>query len=241
LVSLDQISYTIIGVLPPRALVEDEAMFLIPEVIDAPGTEWSRSGHFRDVIGRLKPGVTLAQAQVELRGIKRQLNSQYPSYKTDWSVAVLAMKEVYVRGARPSLILLLGTVGLVLLIACANVSNLLLARGNARSREMAIRGALGARSWQIVRQMLTESLLLAVAGCTVGLALAMFGIRLLMGMLAGMIPQLLNPEINFKVLLFSVLTACGCALLFGILPALRAGRSDVNNVLKETERGSTAA
>ncbi len=160
LVSLNQVSYTVIGVLPAKALMDDEAMFLIPEVIDAPGTDWSRGNHFREVIGRLRPGATPAQLQAELRGIKRELNSQYPSFKKDWSVVVLPMKEVYVGTVRASLILLLGTVGLVLLIACANVSNLLLARGIARSKEMAIRSALGAGSWQIIRQMLTESLVL---------------------------------------------------------------------------------
>ena len=139
---------------------------------------------------------------------------------------------------RPVLVLLLGAVALVLLIACANVSNLLLARANVRSREMAVRIALGAHSWRIIRQMLTESLLLAMSGCALGLLFAAFGIRLLAGMMAEQLPGVLRPQLDIHVLMFSALVACGCAMLFGILPAWRAARADVNHALKETERGS---
>src|SRR5262249_34924004 len=130
--------------------------------------------------------------------------------------------------------------GLVLLIACANVSNLLLARGNARAREMAIRAALGAGSGRIIRQLLSESLLLALTGCAAGLLLAAFGVDLLRKMLTGMIPQTLHPELDMNVLAFSVLVACGCGLLFGLLPAMRASKPDLNHVLKETERGAVS-
>jgi predicted permease len=237
-VSLDQIPYTIIGVLPPQALLQDDAMFLIPDVIDAPGANWSRAGHWRQVIGRVSPGVTAAEAQAELRGIKQRLTAEYPPFKKDWSVIVVPLQEVYAGDARPTLRILLGTVALVLLIACANVSNLLLARGNARAREMAIRAALGAHSWRIIRQMLVESLLLAFAGCAVGLLFAAFGVKLLPGMFADLLPRILRPELDVNVLLFSILVACGCGLLFGILPALRASKPDLNHDLKESERGS---
>jgi predicted permease len=239
-VSLDQIPYTVIGVLPPNALLQDDAMFLVPDVIDAAGANWGRAGHWRQVIGRLLPGITASQAQVELRGIKQRLTAEYPSFKKDWSVAVVPMQEVYAGNTRPILFILLGTVALVLLIACANVSNLLLARGSARSREMAVRIALGAHSWRIVRQMLTESILLAMSGCALGLLFATFGIRLLARMVAEQLPQVLHPQLDINVLLFSILVACGCGLLFGILPAWRAAKADVNHALKETERGSAS-
>ena len=177
-VSLDQTPYTVIGVLPPRALYLDNVQFLIPEVIDAPNSYWGRDAHWRQVIGRLLPGITASEAQTELRGIKQQLNAQYPSWKAKWSVSVTSLQEILVGNTRPIFTLLLGAVALVLLIACANVSNLLLARGNARSREMAVRMALGAQSSRIVRQMLTESLLLALAGCALGLLFAAGSMRL---------------------------------------------------------------
>jgi predicted permease len=240
-VSLDQVPYTIIGVLGPDALLQDDARFLVPDVIDAPGVNWERAGHWRQVIGRLLPGVTAAEVQAELRGIKQRLNAEYPEFKRECSVAVFPLQEVYTGQARPTLAVLLGAVTLVLFIACANVSNLLLARGNARSREMAIRASLGAPSWRIIRQMLTESLLLAGAGCGVGLLLALLGVRLLTGMVAGMVPQILYPQLESKVLLFSICVACACGVLSGLLPAWRASRADLNGDLKETERGSVSA
>src|SRR5262249_12012632 len=163
---------------------------------------------------------------------------EYPPGKKDWSVMTSPVQEDMTGDIRPTLVTLLGTVGLVLLIACANVSNLTLARASARAREMAIRSALGATAGRIVRQLLIESLLLAFIGCALGLLLASFGVRLLTDMLTGMVPRMLHPELDLNVLAFSVLLACGCGLLFGILPAIRASKPDLNHALKETERGS---
>jgi predicted permease len=237
---LDQVPYTIIGVLGPGALLQDNELYLIPDVIDGPGTFWGRAGHWRNVVGRMSPGVTVSEAEAELCGIKQQLNAEYPEFKRECSVNVISLQEVYAGNARPTLIVLLGTVVLVLLIACANVSNLLFARGNTRTREMAIRAAIGARSWRIIRQMLIESLLLALTGCFVGLIFAIFGVKLLTGMILGMVPQILYPGLDVNVLLFSICIACGCGILFGILPALRASKPDLNNDLKEMERGATS-
>jgi predicted permease len=239
-VSLDQIPYTIIGVLPRDALLQDDAGFLLPDVIDAAGVNWDRAGHWRQVIGRVLPGVNASEAQAELRGIKQRLAAEYPSFKKEWSVAVVPMQEVYAGDTRPVLVMLLGTVALVLLIACANVSNLLLARGNARCREMAIRTVLGAHSWRIVRQMLVESFLLAGLGCAVGLLLAVFGMKLLTSVFVGQLPHVLRPELDISVLVFSVGAACGCGLLVGILPAWRTSKADLNHALKEAERGSAS-
>jgi putative ABC transport system permease protein len=237
-VSLDQVAYAIVGVLGPGALLEDEVQYLIPDVIDGPGTFWGRAGHWRHVIGRMARGVTVSEAKAELCGIKQRLNAEYPEFKRQCAVNVVSLQEVYAGRARPTLVVLLGTVALVLLIACANVSNLLLARGNARTREMAIRAAIGAPAWQIVRQVLVESLLLALTGCLVGLLVGTWGVKLLTGIIAGMVPQMLYPRLNTTVLLYSIGVACTCGILFGILPAWRASRPDLNCDLKEAERGA---
>lgn len=239
--TLDQVPYTIIGVLPPKALLEDRASFLTPEVVDAPGENWERSGHWRQVIGRLLPGVTAGQAQAELRGIKQQLNAQYPLFKKDWSVTVFPLQEIYAGDARPTLTILLVTTLLVLLIACSNVSNLSVARGNARSREMAIRAAFGASRARIVRQMLVEGLVLSLAGCVAGLLVAGSTVGLLAKMFAGLVPQALHPALDLNVLLFSIIVACASGLVSTILPALRASKANLNQQIKQGERGSVSA
>ena len=238
--TLDQQPHSVIGVLPPGALMEEPTSFLVPTVIDGDPHQWQRGGHWRSVVGRLLPTVTLGQAEQELRGIKQRLASEYPTFKEDWSVMVQPYQEIWAGNIRPTLMLLLGTVVLVMLIACANVSNLLLARGTARAREMAIRGALGAHAWRIVRQMLVESLALAAMGCGLGLILAAYGIELLAGLVLGRIPQALAPELDLSVLLFSVAAAAGCGLLFGVLPAWRAVHGSSHHELKESVRGSTS-
>jgi putative ABC transport system permease protein len=242
-VSLNQLPYTVIGVLPPGALLQEEAMFLVPLVfdVDTDTIKWVRDYGCCGAIGRIKPGVTATAAQTELREVKQRLEADYPIGRKDWKVDVVSLQQDLTGDIRPTLLILLGTVGLVLLIACANVSNLLLARGNARARELAIRSALGATSGRIIRQLLIESLLLAFAGCALGLLLAVLSIELLTIMLTGMVPQLLQPKLDLNVMTFSILIAGGCGLLFGILPAIRASRPDLNNVLKETDRGAQSA
>lgn len=240
IITLNQLPYTVIGVLPPNALARAEQSFLIPFIVDVDSdtVRWQRGYNCCGVIGRLAAGVTPTQGQAELRGIKQQLNAEYPNYKKDWSVEVTPLQKDMTGDMRPTLLVLLATVGLVLLIACANVSNLLLARGNARAREMAIRNAMGASGGRIVRQLLVESLLLALLGCALGLLIARFGVELLTRLMTGMVPQILKPELDGTVLVFSIATACGCGLLFGLWPALRASRPDLGQVLKESERGA---
>lgn len=239
-VSFNQQPYTVIGVLPPGALLQDDASFLIPIVVDVntDTVNWVRGYNCCSAIGRLAPGVSPSQAQAELLSIKEQFLAEYPDYKKDMRFAVIPMQQDLTGDLRPTLLILLGTVGMVLLIACANVSNLLLARGAARAREMAIRAALGASRGRIIRQLLIESLLLAFVGCGLGLAVAFAGVRLLTSMSTGMLPSLMRPELDLSVLGFSLLLSIGCAFLFGLLPAFRASRPDLNEVLKETERGS---
>jgi len=239
-VSLDQIPHRVVGILPPDVLMQDEPKFLVPTVIDDDPGRWARAGHWRGVIGRLSPEVSVADAQTELRGIKQRLAAEYPEFKREWSVSVVPLQEVLAGPARPVLLMLLGAVALVLLISCAHVSTLLLARGNARSRESAIRSALGARPSRIVRAALIESLLLALAGCAAGLLLAAAAVRVLIATLPNLLPGSLHPDLNGSVLAFSIAVACGCGLLAGLVPALRASRPNLEGVLRETERGATS-
>lgn len=239
---LDDQPYTVIGVLPPRALLQEDAEFLVPIVINGEPSTWTREGHWRTVTGRLAAGVTLAQAQAELRAIKERLNSQYAGFKQAWSVVLMPVQAVYASGISTTLFVLLATVLCVLLIACANVSNLMLVRGSERAREMSVRRALGASTARIVRQVLVESVLLALAGCAAGLVVAALGVQLLGNALNGMLPYVmpdaLRPELDTGVLLFSIGLATACGLLFGLLPAFRAARSSPANSLKEGGRGS---
>lgn len=239
-VLLDQVPFTVIGVLPPRALPDDNVQFLAPEVIDAPGSYWGRDAHWRQAIGRLSPGITTTAAQTELRGIKQRLAAQYPTWKKNWSVAVTPLQDVFAQRSRPMFFLLLGAVALVLLIACANVSSLLLARGNARSREIAVRLALGAPAWRIARQMLVESLVLALSGCVLGLLCAWASLRLLIPLVVAQLPKMLQPRLDFPVLGFSLLVAGGCAVLFGFLPAWRAAGTKVHQASKESDRATAS-
>jgi len=242
-ISLDQKPYTIIGVLPPDRIMENDVSLLVPVIIDPQTQLWQRSHHWGRAIGRLKPGVTVAQAQAEIRGIREreQIKSKYPANKRDWSMALTSLQEKYFPSkARPTLATLLGTTALVLLIACANIANLLLARGNARHKEMAIRAALGASSWHIIRQVLLESLVLAFIGGLLGVMIATFAMELPAKTVAGLFPEMRHPELNIRMLLFSMGVACGCGLLFGTLPALKACKTDFNTNLKEGGRGGTS-
>jgi predicted permease len=238
-ISLDLKPYTIIGVLPPDRIMENDVSLLVPVVIDPRAPLWQRREHMGRAIGRLKPGVSVAQAEAELRSIREQeqVKSLYPAYKSDWSVALTSLEEKYFPSrACPTLVTLMSTTAIVLLIACANVANLLLARGNARQREMAIRAALGAGPWQIIRQVLIESLVLALLGGALGVVIAWSGMDLPARTITGLFPEMRHPVLNLRMLLFSMGLACGCGLLFGTLPALKACKIDVNARLKEGGR-----
>lgn len=193
-----------------------------------------------EVVGRLRAGATLAQAQSQVDGVTSFVQEVNPSGKAaGYELRVVGMQQDVAASVRPVLLALLGTVCFVLLIACANVSSLLLVRGSLRARDNAVRAALGATRGRVVRQMLTESLVLASLGTVAGLVLAWFGIRGLLALGPPEFPRMETVSIDVTVLAFALATTVGAALLFGLLPAMRAGRTDVAEVLKEGGRTSS--
>ena len=196
-----------------------------------------RAVRILDVVGRLKPGVTIERAGVELDGITRRLAEQYRENK-HWDGATLkSLHDSIVGNVRSSLLVLLGAVAFVLLMACANVASLLLARSGAREQEVAIRAALGAGRGRIVRQLLTESIVLALAGGVLGLLVAYVGTRLLLALSRGQLPQSFNVGIDGTVLLFSLGVSLATGLLFGVVPALRSSAPALQRTLREGGRG----
>ena len=195
--------------------------------------------YIKTVIARLKPTATIAGAQSQIDTISARLQQQYPQTNYGWSARLKGLQDWTTKDVRTSLLLLLGAVGFVLLIACANIANLLLARASTRRREIAVRTALGAGRWRIIRQLLTESLLLAVAGGVVGLALSFLLIKLLIAIDPGNVPRLDQVRLDARVLAFTVGVVGLVGLFFGLAPALHASKTDLNDVLKEGGRSGS--
>jgi putative ABC transport system permease protein len=238
-ITLDGKSRTVIGVMPPNFAFPpgDQTEMWIPI---GPLSErmQNRGVHWLTAIGRLKSGVTLRQAQTELATIANRIQQQYPEADPGHGVNIISGYESLTKNARPALLTLLVAVGFLLLIACANVANLLLARAETRQKEIAIRTALGATRWRIARQLLTESLLLAVAGGVAGLLLAAWGIDALAGSLPDDIPRAKEIGIDRVVLGFTGALSVLTGLIFGIIPALTRARPALNETLKEGGRTS---
>ena len=231
---------TVIGVMPPGFhFLDNQVKAWLPFALDPAVNYREASGRYLRVVARLKPGVSLQQAQAEMTGIARQLEQMHVKYNTGWGVNVVPMHEQFVGEIRPIPIVLLAAVAFVLLIACSNGGNLLLSRAASRQRELALRAALGASRMRLVRQMLTESLLLAVMGGVVGVFLAYWGIRLLIAFGPDNIPRLSEITIDPRVLAFTFGISLLTGVLFGLVPALQASRPDLNDALKEGSRGST--
>jgi putative ABC transport system permease protein len=239
-IALDGNSYTVIGVAPARFSFPDRPEVWIPLVFSSDDVNpEGRGSHWMGIIGRLAPNVTVAQATSELATITRRLEQQYPESNTGMSGAVIPMQEYMVGDVRPALYVMLGAVAFVLLIACANVANLLLVRAASRESEMAVRTALGAGAWRIVRQLVIESVLLALIGGVFGTLLALWGVDLLLAMAPNGLPRINEVSVNGSVLLFTAGVTAATGVLFGLFPALHAARANVSGVLKDGMRGSS--
>ena len=235
--TLDGKAVTVVGVAPPEFQYPAGTELWVPLDLDDPEMK-IRAAHFLRPIGLLKEGVTLEQARAETDLIARRLEEQYPETNERWSLNLVPLEEQVVGGVRTSLWVLLGAVGFVLLIACANVSNLMLARAAGLRRELALRTALGASRWRVARQQLTESVLLALAGGALGLLLASWGVDVLTALGAGDIPRTREIGVDGRVLAFTAALSVLTGLVFGLLPALRASRTNLNEVLKDAGRGT---
>jgi putative ABC transport system permease protein len=240
--ALDGNSHTVIGVMPPSFGFPLANQTFGPDESRASADLWTplafapddllRDNHYLAGIARLRPGVSIEQAQAEMDAIGKRLAEQYPESNENIGMKLVPLREQVVGNARVALLVLLGSVGLVLLIACVNVANLLVAKAAERQREIAIRTALGASRMRVVRQLLTESILLSSIGGVLGLLLALWGVDLLVALAPDALPRVEEIRTDWRVLGFTVAVSLATGVLFGLAPALQASRPNLNDALK---------
>ena len=247
-ITLNAQPYTVVGVMPPsvrhpgndyHAIADGDTVDLwLPFAFE--GNPTRRGSHFMEGIGRLKRGVSPEQANADLSAVLHQLAAEHVTGK-DWRVYLVPLYRELVGRTERMLFVLLAAVGLLLLIACVNAANLLLARSSARVREIAVRSALGAARGRIVRQLLTESLVIAFAGAALGTVLAVGGVRALVAFLPAGFPRAAEIHLDPWVFLFTLVVAVITGLFFGLVPALTASRTDLQQSLREGGRSSTGS
>ena len=245
---LDAVPYTVVGVMPPGVEHPGNRYHAVAygDTVDmwtpftAFGDPSQRGSHYMEVIGRSRPGISAGQAQGEMNAAMAQLAREHPDGDAGWKVLVIPLKAEIVGRSERLLWVLFGAVALVLLLACVNAANLLLARATARQREIAVRAAVGAGRKRLIRQMLTESLLLAGMGGGLGAVLAVAGVRELVAILPADFPRVGDIHVNAMVFLFTLLVACGTGIACGIVPALHGSRADLREALHEGGRSETA-
>lgn len=255
-VSVEGQAFTIVGVMPPDFIFPYKGMlgptgftrslnadFWVPLTLTGPmfvnqSGQMVRAVHFLAAVGRLRPGVSVDQARAALATTAAQLEQSYPDSNTGWTTTVVPLHEQVVGEVRPALLVLVGGVALILLMACVNVANLVLARSVARQKELAVRAALGASRGRLAAQALTESLMLAVTGAGFGMLVVTWGVQALVALAPANLPRLQEVSPDLTVLVVTLLVAVVTGTLVGVVPALMAGRADVHHALQDASRGT---
>jgi predicted permease len=237
--ALNGTGHTVVGILPSGFTLYGSARLFVPiGQWDNNLTKDRGVNTSINVVGRLRPSVSIAQARADLDNVARHLADEYPKTNAGHGAAIIPLKQAIVGAVRPTLFVLFGAVGFVLLIACANVANLLLARSAARKREFAIRTALGGDRFRLVRQLFTESILLAVTGGALGLALASSATKTVLAAIPSGLPRMEEIGLDWRVLAFTLLVSILTSIIFGLAPALQSSKSDLQESLKEGGRGA---